>query len=33
MDIEASSDGRLRWTSKASEVGGSPRMGRQAIDA
>jgi hypothetical protein len=33
MDIEVGSDGRLRWTSKVSGVGGSPRMGRQAIDA
>jgi hypothetical protein len=33
MDIEVGSDGRLRWTSKASEVGGSPGMGHQAIDA
>jgi hypothetical protein len=33
MDIEVGSDGRLRWTSEVSEVGGSPRMGHQAIDA
>jgi hypothetical protein len=32
VDIEVGSDGRLRWTSKVSEIGGSPRMGHQAID-
>jgi hypothetical protein len=32
MDMEVGSDGRLRWTSKVSEVGGRARMGHQAID-